>query len=77
MLIKTFVWFQPHPNVDKKLFMSQSIIALKNPSKPFPLNQDAGILRWRFQTQDESYIPLSSKTTILPLSLSPPTFFIE
>lgn len=53
------IQLQPHPNVDKKLFMSQSIIALKNPSKPFPLNQDAGILRWRFQTQDESYIPLS------------------
>lgn len=50
---------QTHPNVDKKLFTSSSTIQLKNPEKPFPLNQDVGVLKWRYTTQDESYMPLS------------------
>ncbi|XP_074653755.1 coatomer subunit delta-like [Tubulanus polymorphus] len=53
------IQLQTHPNVDKKLFQAQSTIALKNPSKPFPVNQDVGVLKWRFQTQDEANIPLS------------------
>ena len=72
--IKTFPWKmvpliyslfsiyqQTHPNIDKKLFAANGTIALKNPSKPFPLGQDVGVLKWRFQTQDDAYIPLSSK----------------
>lgn len=53
------VQLQTHPNVDKKLFQSASIIGLKNPEKPFPLNQDIGVLKWRFQTQDDGFMPLS------------------
>ncbi|KAF0434661.1 coatomer subunit delta [Gigaspora margarita] len=48
-----------HPNVDKKLFSTDSIIALKNPGKGFPVNQPLGVLRWRFITKDETSIPLS------------------
>jgi hypothetical protein len=47
--------------VDKDLFRSRSQIGLRNPAKPFPLDTDVGVLKWRFQTQDESCIPLSSK----------------
>lgn len=50
---------QTHPNIDKKLFQSSSEIALKNPEKPFPINQDIGVLKWRFQTQDEKFMPIS------------------
>ncbi|XP_064595608.1 coatomer subunit delta-like [Liolophura sinensis] len=53
------IQLQTHPNIDKKLFGSSSVIGLKNPDKPFPLNQDIGVLKWRFQTQDESFMPLS------------------
>ncbi|XP_014664925.1 PREDICTED: coatomer subunit delta-like [Priapulus caudatus] len=53
------VQLQTHPNIDKKLFQSESIISLKNPAKPFPLNTDIGVLKWRFQTQDEAFMPLS------------------
>jgi hypothetical protein len=28
-------------------------------SKPFPTNTDVGVLKWRFQTTDDSQIPLS------------------
>jgi len=56
---------QTHPNIDKDLMRRQSQIALKNPAKPFPLNTDVGVLKWRLQTTDESNIPLSS--TFFPL----------
>ena len=55
------IQLQTHPNVDKELFKSKGQIGLKNPAKPFPLNTDVGILKWRYQTQDESAIPLTSK----------------
>jgi hypothetical protein len=51
---------QTHPNIDKDLFRTKSQIGLKNPAKPFPLNTDVGVLKWRYTTQDESAIPLTS-----------------
>eukprot|EP00106_Octopus_bimaculoides_P002902 XP_014770344.1 PREDICTED: coatomer subunit delta-like [Octopus bimaculoides] len=53
------IQLQTHPNIDKKLFSTASYIGLKNAEKPFPLHQDIGVLKWRFQTQDEALIPLS------------------
>lgn len=53
------VQLQTHPNIDKELFRSKNVIGLKNPAKPFPLNSGVGVLKWRFQTQDESEMPLS------------------
>ena len=54
-------WFKTHPNVDKKLFTSESVIGLKNPDKSFPINNDVGVLKWRLQTTDEALIPLTSQ----------------
>ena len=62
---------QTHPNVDKKLFSSESLIGLKNAEKSFPLNNDIGVLKWRLQTTDESFIPLTSMCD----RLSTPVFF--
>lgn len=59
--------FQTHPNVDKKLFTADSVIALKNPEKSFPLNNDVGVLKWRLQTTDESLIPLTSECWLQPV----------
>ncbi|XP_030564379.1 coatomer subunit delta [Drosophila novamexicana] len=53
------IQLQTHPNVDKELFKSRAMIGLKIPTKPFPLNTDVGVLKWRFITQDESAIPLT------------------
>lgn len=55
------IQLQTHPNVDKELFKQKSQIGLKNPTKPFPLNTDVGVLKWRYQTQDETAIPLTSE----------------
>ncbi|XP_062995086.1 coatomer subunit delta [Elgaria multicarinata webbii] len=56
---KKGVQLQTHPNVDKKLFTSESLIGLKNPEKSFPINSDVGVLKWRLQTTEESFIPLT------------------
>ncbi|CAG2067312.1 unnamed protein product, partial [Timema podura] len=56
------IQLQTHPNVDKDLFKAKSQIGLKNPTKPFPLHTDVGVLKWRFQAQDETCIPLSSES---------------
>lgn len=50
---------QTNPNIDKNLFKSNSVIGLRDPTKSFPLNTDVGVLKWRFQSQDESEIPLA------------------
>lgn len=53
------IQLQTHPNVDKELFKTKSEIGLKNPAKPFPLNNDIGVLKWRYQTNDDKCVPLS------------------
>lgn len=53
------IQLQTHPNIDKELFRTKAQIALKNPTKPFPMNTDVGVLKWRYTTQDESAIPLT------------------
>jgi coatomer subunit delta len=50
---------QTNPNIDKVLFKQNSIVGLKDATKSFPLNTDCGILKWRFQSLDESDIPLT------------------
>ena len=59
------IQLQTHPNIDKDLLKSRGQIALKNPAKPFPTNTDVGVLKWRFTTTDESFIPLSSESQLL------------
>ncbi|KJE92254.1 coatomer subunit delta [Capsaspora owczarzaki ATCC 30864] len=51
--------FKTHPNVDKKLFTDQSLVALKDPSKPWPPNAELGVLKWRMTTTDDRQLPLS------------------
>ena len=50
--------FKTHPNIDKNLFNGESILGLKDPNRPFPTNSSLGVLKWRFQSQDESNVPL-------------------
>lgn len=49
---------QTHPNLDKKAFQSGGLLTLKNLGKPFPVNNDVGVLKWRFQSTAEEHIPL-------------------
>lgn len=58
------IQLQTHPNVDKELFRTRGQIGLKVPTKPFPLNTDVGVLKWRLQAQDETALPISSECAI-------------
>lgn len=50
---------QTNPNIDKTLFKNNSTIGLKDTTKSFPTGTDVGVLKWRFQTQEETEIPLT------------------
>lgn len=41
--------------------MSDSLIGLKNADRPFPPNQEVGVLKWRYTSTDSKEIPLTSK----------------
>lgn len=57
--------FKTHPNVDRNLFKHHNKIGLRDPSRPFPLNQQMSVLRWRLQAKPES-----AKLPISGLSIS-------
>jgi hypothetical protein len=44
--------------------MNESIIGLKNSDRPFPTNQEIGVLKWRYNSTDSNEIPLTSKIRI-------------
>mmetsp|Transcript_14112 Transcript_14112/g.35607 ORF Transcript_14112/g.35607 Transcript_14112/m.35607 type:complete len:525 (-) Transcript_14112:236-1810(-) len=51
--------FKTHPNIDKGLYASSSILGLKDPTRPFPAGSPLGILKWRMQSRDEAAVPLT------------------
>jgi coatomer subunit delta len=50
---------QTNPNIDKNLFKANSIIGLRDATKSFPVGTDIGVLKWRYQCQEEQEIPLT------------------
>lgn len=52
--------FKTHPNMNKNS-LSTNILALKDPSRSYPVGAPTGILKWRFTSKNESAIPLASK----------------
>jgi len=50
--------FKQHPNVGKFL-ATERILALKDPSRGFPVGPPLSVLKWRYSGRDESLIPLS------------------
>jgi coatomer subunit delta len=57
------VVFKTHPNVDKALWSNSSTIALRDPSRPYPVSQPLGILRWNHKSTQESSLPISGIQT--------------
>lgn len=58
---KTGAHLQVHPNLDKNVWQSESALRLKSAQKPFPVDVDVGILKWRLQLKEESSLPLARK----------------
>lgn len=52
--------FKQHPNVAKFGASGDRVVALKDPSRAFPVGQSLAVLKWRYAGKDESYVPLSS-----------------
>lgn len=59
------IQFKQHPNVAKFAPGQDRVIALKDPSRAFPVNQSLAVLKWRYAGTDESNVPLSSPWSIL------------
>ena len=53
--------FKQHPNVAKFAPGRERVIALKDPSRAFPVGQSLSVLKWRYTGTDESNVPLSSE----------------
>ncbi|KAF5366311.1 hypothetical protein D9758_005714 [Tetrapyrgos nigripes] len=51
--------FKQHPNVAKFAPGQERVIALKDPSRAFPVNQSLAVVKWRYAGTDESNVPLS------------------
>ena len=55
--------FKTHPNVDRNLFKDHHRIGLRDASRPFPLNQQMCVLRWRLQAKPGAItLPISGLT---------------
>lgn len=50
--------FKTHPNINKSMFTSDSVLTLKNPDRPFPIGTALSILKWRWSSREESKVPL-------------------
>lgn len=53
--------FKQHPNVAKFTPGKDRVVALKDPSRAFPVGQSLAVLKWRYAGTDESNVPLSSQ----------------
>lgn len=61
--------YKTHPNIDKNRFTSNKVLALKDPNKAFPANDNSlGILRWRKTGahDDKSIVPLEISAWVSP-----------
>ena len=51
--------FKTHPNIDKALFGESNALGLKDPARSFPSGAPLGVLKWRYQTVEESQVPIT------------------
>ena len=51
--------FKTHPNIDKNLYNTQNVLALKDPERPFPSGSPVGILKWRMQVSRQASLTQS------------------
>lgn len=58
--------FKQHPNVAKfPTGAADRVVALKDPSRAFPVGQSLAVLKWRYAGTDESNVPLSG--SVIPV----------
>ncbi|KAK5969001.1 Coatomer subunit delta, partial [Trichostrongylus colubriformis] len=50
---------QVHPNLDKKEWQNSHILKLKSAGKPYPVNNDVGVLKWKMVLTEEEQLPIA------------------
>jgi len=50
--------FKTHPNINKTLYLQNQILALKDTNKSYPVGTSSSVLKWRWATKEEKFIPL-------------------
>lgn len=50
---------QVHPNMDKKEWQTNATLKVKPNGKPYPINNDVGILKWKMALGEEEQLPIS------------------
>ena len=50
---------QVHPNLDKQIWQSASILRLKSEQKPYPVGVDVGVLKWKVKLPAEDSLPIT------------------
>jgi len=50
--------FKAHPNMNKNSYANDNILTLKDSTKSYPLATPSSILKWRFATSEEKFVPL-------------------
>lgn len=58
--------FMANPKMDRALFNNENVLALKDISKGFPINQTVGILKWKLIQKDASSLPFSVNCWLSP-----------
>ncbi|KAL0074942.1 hypothetical protein J3Q64DRAFT_1776750 [Phycomyces blakesleeanus] len=53
------IQFKTHPNVDKVAFKNENVVQMRDLARPFPTNQNLGVVKWKYTTRDETAVPLS------------------
>ncbi|CAO0796402.1 unnamed protein product [Mucor circinelloides] len=53
------IQFKTHPNVDKSSFKQERSIQMRDLNRPFPVNQNLEVVRWKFTSQDDTDVPLT------------------
>jgi hypothetical protein len=59
----TALQFKQHPNVAKFTPGQEKVVALKDPARPFPVGQSLAVVKWRYAGLDETYVPLSGRSS--------------
>jgi hypothetical protein len=56
---------QVHPNLDKQIWQSASILRLKSEQKPYPVGVDVGVLKWKVKLPTEDSLPITREFILI------------
>jgi len=58
--------FMANPKMDRALFNSENVLAFKDSTKGFPVDQTVGVLKWKLALKDSSALPFTINCWLSP-----------